>query len=77
MNGCHTASATLAAMTASGDDERRRRVGILLVAAALVLFAAQMVALALGSLEVAGLIFIVFIIGWFVLRSYQRRRGAA
>jgi len=64
-------------MAGTGDEERRRRVGILLVAAALLLFAAQMVALALGSLEVAGLIFIIFVIGWFVLRSYQRRRGAA
>ena len=64
-------------MAGTGDEERRRRVGILLVGAALLLFAAQMVALALGSLEVAGLIFIVFVIGWFVLRSYQRRRGAA
>ena len=64
-------------MAGTGDEERRRRVGILLVGAALLLFAAQMVALALGSLEVAGLIFIIFVIGWFVLRSYQRRRGAA
>jgi Flp pilus assembly protein TadB len=63
-------------MAATGDEERRKRVGILLVAAALVLFVAQMVALALGALEVAGLIFIIFVIGWFVLRSYQRRRGA-
>ena len=44
--------------------------------AALLLFAGQMVALALGSLEIAALIFVVFVIGWFVLRSYQRRRGA-
>ena len=63
-------------MAPTTDDERRRRIGILLVAAALVLFAAQMVALALGSLEIAALIFVVFVIGWFVLRSYQRRRGA-
>ena len=64
-------------MAGTGDEARRRRVGILLVGAALLLFAAQMVALALGSLEVAGLIFIIFVIGWFVLRSYQRRRDAA
>jgi uncharacterized membrane protein YgdD (TMEM256/DUF423 family) len=62
-------------MAGTGDEERRKRVGILLVGAALLLFAGQMVALALGSLEVAGAIFIVFVIGWFVLRSYQRRRG--
>ena len=62
-------------MAGTGDEERRKRVCILLVGAALLLFAGQMVALALGSLEVAGAIFIVFVIGWFVLRSYQRRRG--
>ena len=44
-----------------------------LAAAALALFAAQMVALALGELEISGLIFLVFVAGWFVLRSYQRR----
>ena len=64
-------------MAPTDDEARRRRIGILLVAAALLLFAGQMAALALGSLEVAALIFIVFVIGWFVLRSYQRRRGAA
>ena len=64
-------------MAGTGDERRRRRVGILLVAAVLLLFVGQMVALALGSLEVAGLIFIIFVIGWFVLRSYQRGRGAA
>ena len=64
-------------MAPTDDEARRRRIGILLVVAALLLFAGQMVALALGSLEVAALIFIVFVIGWFVLRSYQRRRGAA
>jgi len=62
-------------MAPTTDEERRRRIGILLVVAALLLFAGQMVALALGSLEIAGLIFGVFVIGWFVLRSYQRRRG--
>ena len=63
-------------MATSDDDAHRRRIGILLVVAALLLFAGQMVALALGSLEIAALIFVVFVIGWFVLRSYQRRRGA-
>ena len=57
------------------DDARRRRIGLMLVAAALLLFVAQIVALALGSLEVAALIFAVFVVGWFVLRSYQRRAG--
>jgi Flp pilus assembly protein TadB len=55
------------------DEARRRRIGIALVAAALALFVVQMVALALGSLEVAGLIFVVYVAGWFALRSWQRR----
>ena len=59
------------------DEARRRRIGIALVVLALLLFVAEMVALALGLLEVAGLIFLVFVGGWFVLRSYQRRTGRA
>ncbi len=43
----------------------------------LLLFIGQMVALALGSLEVAAIIFGVFVIGWFVLRSYMRGREKA
>lgn len=61
-------------MERTDEEARRRRIGIVLVIAALLLFAAQMVALALGSLEIAALIFLIFVAGWFVLRSYQRRR---
>lgn len=46
-----------------------------LIAAVVVLFVVQMVALALGALEVAASIFVVYVIGWFALRSYQRRTG--
>ena len=62
-------------MGAAPDDLRRRRVGLALIALALVLFVAEMVAIALGFVEVAGLIFLVFAAGWFVLRSYQKRTG--
>lgn len=62
-------------MEQSPADIRRRRIGILLIGCALALFVVQMVALALGYLEVAALIFVVYIIGWFALRSYQRRSG--
>lgn len=61
-------------MERTPEEARRRRIGIVLVVAALLLFAAQMTALALGSLEIAGLIFLVFVAGWFILRSQQRRR---
>lgn len=64
-------------MGAAADDTRRRRVGIALIALALVLFVAEMVAIALGRLDVAGLIFLVFVVGWFALRSYQKRTGRA
>ena len=64
-------------MATADDEARRRRLGILLIIAVLLLFVGQMVALAIGSLEVAALIFIVFIIGWFVLRSYIRGRERA
>jgi Flp pilus assembly protein TadB len=61
-------------MGRSPDEARRRHIGIILVAVALLLFIAQMVALALGSLEIAALIFLIFVAGWFALRSHQRRR---
>jgi positive regulator of sigma E activity len=64
-------------MATADDEARRRRLGILLIVAVLLLFVGQMVALAIGSLEVAAIIFIVFIIGWFVLRSYIRGRQRA
>lgn len=62
-------------MERTPEEQRRRRIGIILAVAALALFVAQMVALALGSLEISGLIFLVFVAGWFVLRSHQRRAG--
>jgi Flp pilus assembly protein TadB len=61
----------------SRDDLRRRRIAMALAALALVLFVVELVALALGWLEVAALIFVAFIGGWFLLRSYQRRTGGA
>ena len=47
-------------MDSAPDDLRRRRVGLALIALTLVLFVAEMVAIALGRLEVAGLIFLIF-----------------
>ncbi len=46
-----------------------------LAALAVVLFVVELVAIALGQLEIAALIFVLFIGGWFALRSYQRRTG--
>jgi Flp pilus assembly protein TadB len=56
-------------------DIRRRRIGLILIGCALLLFLIQMAALVLGYIEVALAIFVVYAIGWFVLRSYQRRTG--
>lgn len=57
------------------DEIRRRRIAMALAALAIVLFVVELVALALGQLEIAALIFVLFIGGWFALRSYQRRTG--
>jgi positive regulator of sigma E activity len=62
-------------MDAPVDRTRRRRIGIALIVVAVLLFVVQMVALALGSLEIAAAIFVVYVIGWFALRSYQRRHA--
>ncbi|MGD9572499.1 MAG: hypothetical protein AB7V62_11470 [Thermoleophilia bacterium] len=59
----------------AGDDASRRRIAIVLAVAALLLFIGALVALALGSLEIAAGIFVIFVIGWFALRSWQRRQG--
>ena len=64
-------------MESPADEARRRRIGIALVALAIVLFIVELVALALGALEIAALIFVIFVGGWFALRSYQRRTGGA
>jgi positive regulator of sigma E activity len=64
-------------MATVDDEARRRRLGIALLVLVLLLFVGQMVALAIGSLEVAAIIFVVFVIGWFVLRSYIRGREKA
>lgn len=64
-------------MQRTADEARRRRIGLILIAVAIVLFVVQIVALALGSLEVAGLIFVLYVIGWFALRSYLRKAGRA
>ena len=74
VNVRHIRSATLVGVTErTPEQERRRRIGLALIAGIGVLFLAQMVALALGALEVAGAIFVVFVVAWFALRSYQRR----
>lgn len=71
----HIVRYPLGPMAASADEERRRRIGIALVVLVLALFAGQIVALALGLLEVSALIFVIFIVIWFALRAYQRRAG--
>jgi membrane-bound ClpP family serine protease len=64
-------------MATPAEDARRRRIAIALVALAIVLFVLELVALVVGLIEVAALIFVIFIGGWFALRSYQRRTGGA
>ncbi len=73
MNACHRHYSHGVEQTSS--DIRRRRIGLILIGCALALFVIQMVALVLGYIEVALAIFVVYAIGWFVLRSYQRRTG--
>lgn len=77
MTGRHIGSGTLGGVDTADEEARRRRLAIALVVLVLLLFIGQMVALALGSLEVAAIIFGVFVIGWFVLRSYLRGREKA
>lgn len=61
--------------TATPEDRRRRRIAILVIGAVALLFAIQLVALALGNALLAGATAGIFLVGWFVLRSYQRKQG--
>ena len=55
----------------------RRRIGIAALVAVAVLFVVELVALALGQGEIATAVFALFVIGWFVLRSWMKRTGLA
>lgn len=61
--------------TATSEDRRRKRIAILVIGAVVLLFAIQLVALALGNALLAGVTAGIFLVGWFVLRSYQRKQG--
>ncbi len=61
--------------TATSEDRRRKRIAILVIGAVALLFAIQLVALALGNALLAGVTAGIFLVGWFVLRSYQRKQG--
>jgi len=63
--------------TATQEESRRRLIAAGMIAVVVLLFAAQMVALALGNAVIAGVTAAIFIGLWFVLRSYQRRQSSA
>jgi hypothetical protein len=56
---------------------RRRRIGIAALVATVLVFIIELVALALGQLEVAAACFAVFVVGWFALRSWMKRTGGS
>lgn len=43
--------------------------------ATVALFIVELFALALGQLEIAAACFAIFVVGWFVLRSWMKRTG--
>jgi hypothetical protein len=64
-------------MSSERDPRQARRGAIVAIAVVVLLFAVELVALALGALEVAVGCAIVLTIGWFVLRSHRRRAERA
>jgi len=58
------------------DEAARRRVAIVALVAVAILFAVQLVALMAGLLELSFAVFAVIVVGWFALRSYQKRHRA-
>jgi Flp pilus assembly protein TadB len=61
-------------MAQGPDPARRRRIGIALIALVAIVFVVQIAALALGKTVLSAVCFALLILGWFVLRSYVRRR---
>ena len=61
------------AATRQANIERRKRMAFVVLGVVAVLFVIQIVALAVGLLEISFLIFAVIVAGWFALRSYQTR----
>jgi hypothetical protein len=61
----------------SETDPVQRRVAIALVALVLALFIVECVALALGAIVLAVACAAVFVVAWFCLRSWSRRRDGA
>jgi protein-S-isoprenylcysteine O-methyltransferase Ste14 len=66
-------STRMDAATRRENIARRKRLAVIVLAAVVVLFVVQIAALAVGRLEVSFLIFVVIVLGWFALRSYQKR----
>ncbi|MDX6554207.1 MAG: hypothetical protein QOD86_402 [Miltoncostaeaceae bacterium] len=56
------------------DPERRRRLGIALIVLVAIVFVVQVLALVLGKALLSGVCAVLLIVGWFVLRSFIRRR---
>jgi Flp pilus assembly protein TadB len=59
------------------DPRQTRRLAIVAIVVVVLLFAVELVALALGALELAVGCAVVLTIAWFVLRSHRRRAQRA
>lgn len=59
--------------TRRANEAARRRVAVIVLGAVALLFVVQLLAIATGYLELSFGIFAVMVIGWFALRSYQKR----
>lgn len=55
------------------NAERRRQIAKYALFGVVLLFVAQLVVLSLGMIEYSLIILGVMVLGWFVLRSYQKR----
>jgi hypothetical protein len=64
-------------MASERDPRQTRRLAIAAIAVVVLLFTVELVALALGALEVALACAVVLTIAWFVLRSRRRRAQRA
>ncbi len=57
------------------EQARRRRIAIWAIVGTAVLFVVMLGALAVGNAVLAGVCFLVLVLGWFAVRSFMKDRG--
>jgi hypothetical protein len=60
---------------AETQEARQRQIAIWAIVGTLIVFVVMLSALAVGNAFLAGLCFIVLVLGWFAVRSFMKGRA--